>query len=127
MVNHANSFFVNVANTLTANIGDGRFIPPYRRPNPNTFIFLHADKEEVSSVIRSLENKGSRVYDIGVCVLKKNLHIFSDHFSVLYNYSIDTLTYPDLLKMAVVVLGHKSGSKDDISNYRPISLLNIFF
>ena len=65
------------------------------------------------------------IYDIGVLVLKKNVHVFSDHFSILYNFSVDTLTYPDLLKNAAVVLGHKSGPKDDINNYRPISNLPI--
>ena len=72
-----------------------------------------------------MKNKGNSVYDIGVLVLKENLQIFSDHFTVLYNHSVDTLTYPDLLKKAVVVLGHKSGSKDDINNYRPISNLPV--
>ena len=125
MVNHANSFFVNIANTLTANLGDGGFMPPYTRPNPHSFVFLHTNNEEVGSIIKSLKNKGNSVYDIGVLVLKENLQIFSDHFTVLYNYSVDTLTYPDLLKKAVVVLGHKSGSKDDINNYRPISNLPV--
>ena len=86
---------------------------------------LHTNKDEVSSVIRALKNKGNRVYDIGVLVLKKNVHVFSEHFSILYNFSVDTLTYPDLLKNAAVVLGHKSGPKDDINNYRPISNLPI--
>ena len=98
MVNHANNFFVNIANTLTANLGDGGNIPPYTRPNPNSFVFLHTNAEEVNNVIKSLKNKGNRVYDISVQVLKENINIFSDHFRVLYNHSIDTLTYPDLLK-----------------------------
>ena len=45
---------------------------------------------------------------------------------MLYNHSIDTLTYPGLLKNARVVLGHKSGFKENIDNYRPISNLPVF-
>ena len=125
MVNHANSFFVNIANNLTANLNGGGITLPYTRPNLNSFVFLHTYKEEVRSIIRSLKNKGSKVHDISVSVLKKNIDIFSDHIVLLYNYSVDTLTYPDLLKKAVVILGHKSGSKEDINNYRPISNLPI--
>ena len=58
-------------------------------------------------------------------VLKKNILIFSDHLSQLYNYSVDTVTYPGLLKTARVVLGHKAGSKEEIDNYRPISNLPV--
>ena len=41
----------------------------------------------------------------------------------LYNLSIDKETFPDSLKVACVVPGHKKGSKDQIDNYRPISNL----
>ena len=40
--------------------------------------------------------------------------------------SLLTGVYPDLLKIAKVILIHKGGSTQDINNYRPISLLSIF-
>ena len=58
-------------------------------------------------------------------VLKNNLQVFSDHVSKLYNHSVNTVTYPGLLKNARVVLGHKAGTKDEIDNYRPISNLPV--
>ena len=45
---------------------------------------------------------------------------------MLYNFSIEKETYPDVLKIAAVVPGHKAGAKDNIDNYRPISNLPVF-
>ena len=63
--------------------------------------------------------------DISVLVIKKNIQVFSDHVTKLYNFSVDTVTFPNLLKTARVILGHKSGSKEEIDNYRPISNLPV--
>ena len=125
MVDYANSFFVNIANTLTANLQDGDFESFYGRPNPNSFVFMQTSSCEVNGVIRSLKNKGNGMHDISVLTIKKNLSIFSDHVTLLYNYSVETMTFPTMLKIARVVLGHKSGSKENIDNYRPISNLPV--
>ena len=125
MVNYANSFFINIANNLTADLEQSDFIPPLNRPNPGSFVFMHTDRAEVSKVIGSLKNKGSALHDIRVLVLKNNIEVFSDHVAKLYNFSIDTMTYPCLLKLARVALGHKSGSNENIDNFRPISNLPV--
>ena len=44
----------------------------------------------------------------------------------IYNLTIDTGEYPDLLKISKVIALYKKGSKLITENYRPISLLNIF-
>ena len=64
MVDYANSFFVNIANDLTANLQDEVFMLPCSRPNPNSFVFMHTDRHEVSKVIGSLKNKGNGLYDM---------------------------------------------------------------
>ena len=86
---------------------------------------MHSNTEEVNKVIRSLKNKGNGLQDISVLVIKKNIQVFSDHVTKLYNFSVDTVTFPNLLKTARVILGHKSGSKEEIDNYRPISNLPV--
>ena len=57
MVDYASSFFVNIANDLTANLQDEVFMLPRGRPNPNSFVFMHTDRHEVSKIIGSLKNK----------------------------------------------------------------------
>ena len=44
--------------------------------------------------------------------------------SKIFNLSLRTGTYPDFLKLAMVILIHKKGSKLEVGNYRPISLLS---
>ena len=72
MVNYANTFFINIANNLTANIQGIDLMLPFNRPNLNSFVFMHTDMEEVNKVIRSLKNKGNGLYDLSVLVLKNN-------------------------------------------------------
>ena len=122
MVNYANKFFVSIANNLTAHIQTQYYVPTFR-PNLASFIFLPTNVHEVCLIIKSLKNKGNGVNDISVITLKKNIRVFSKHLSLLYNHSIETATYPDLLKFATVVPAHKTGSRESIDNYRPISNL----
>ena len=41
------------------------------------------------------------------------------------NYSISSVTFPIKWKTAKVTPLHKSGSRDDVDNYRPISILPV--
>ena len=44
--------------------------------------------------------------------------------SEIFNLSMRTGTYPDCLKLAIVIPIHKKGSKLKVGSYRPISLLS---
>ena len=122
MVNYANAYFVSIANNLTVNLV---YMEPmlFGEPNPHSFAFMPTNEREVANVIRSLKNKGNGINDIGIVTLKNNNYVFSQHISSLYNLSIDRDTFPDSLKVACVVPGHKKGPKDEIDNFRPISNL----
>ena len=125
MVNYANAYFVNIANDLTSALQPTGHYVHLTRPNLNSCNFLPTDVDEVSTVIKTLKNKGNGVHDLSVASLKNNSHIFSEHLSFLYNYSIEKETFPDGLKIAKVVPGHKCGPKDRVDNYRPISNLPV--
>ena len=77
------------------------------------------------TVIKSLNNNGGPLHDFSVKSIKNNSPVFSVHLTFLYNYSLQKVTYPDILKVARIVPGHKSGKKDLIDNYRPISNLPV--
>ena len=125
MVNYANSYFVNIANNLTRDLQTFNQCIYYSPRNENTCFLLPTDAGEVLSIINSLKNKGNGLHDLSVACLKNNSVLFSDHLAFLYNYSIEKEGFPDLLKIALVVAGHKSGPIDNIDNYRPISNLPI--
>jgi len=53
--------------------------------------------------------------------------LISKPLSYVSNKSIRTGVFPDHLKYAIVKPLFKNGDRTSISNYRPISLLPIFF
>ena len=122
MVNYANAYFVSIANNLTVDL---LYVEPmlFSEMNPHSFAFMPTNEREVANVIKSLKNKGNGINDIGIMTLKNNNNVFSQHITFLYNLSIDRDTFPDSLKVACVVPGHKKGPKDQIDNFRPISNL----
>jgi hypothetical protein len=44
----------------------------------------------------------------------------------LFNFSFTNGEYPNLLKRAVVIPLHNKGDRQDLQNYRPLSLLSVF-
>eukprot|EP00733_Pompholyxophrys_punicea_P000795 Pompholyxophrys_punicea_v1_NODE_291_length_2358_cov_10.265740.p1 type:complete len:716 gc:universal NODE_291_length_2358_cov_10.265740:56-2203(+) len=80
---------------------------------------------EVSELIIGLKNSSLDEMGIHSSFLKDGIEHLSSPLSFLINLSINTATFPDLLKVARVVLIFKTGARDDASNYRPISILPV--
>ena len=81
-------------------------------------------KTEVLKLIRNLPNKRSSGHDnIDNVLLKDIATIISDPLAHLFNESLSSGIFPDIFKLAEVVPLHKNGPRDQITNYRPISLL----
>ena len=123
LANHANDYFVTAAASLVS----GMVLPLtyiFFTPPVLASCFLYpATWVEVQIIIKGLKNKGNKVLDISTQILKDNDVLFSRHFAILYNLSIDHKEYPDSLKIARVTPVHKAGSPCDMDNYRPISVL----
>ena len=60
---------------------------------------------------------------IGNHLLKITAHSIATPLCRLFNYSLNTHTYPSSWKRSNVIPVHKKNSKQDKKNYRPISLL----
>ena len=61
--------------------------------------------------------------NVDIRPLKAASCFLSPSIAGIGNLSIATADVPDTLKIAMVTPIHKSGSREDIQNYRPISLL----
>ena len=57
-------------------------------------------------------------------MLKNTATTVSLPLTIIFDYSIQTSTFPDHWKLAKVMLLFKNGNKSLVSNYRPISLLS---
>ena len=93
--------------------------------NCDKSIFLQpTTRSEISTLIDRLPNKKSSGPDgISNCLLKKLSKELTDPLEMLFNQSLKEGIYPQQMKEAHVVPLYKSKSRQEATNYRPISLL----
>ncbi|XP_074035352.1 uncharacterized protein [Leptinotarsa decemlineata] len=93
----------------------------------NSLVFISATKEEVEEVIANLSNKKSTGLDeVPVDIIKKCACIISQYLAGIINLSVNSGTFPSVLKSAAIIPIFKKGDTSNIENYRPIALLSIF-
>ena len=101
-------------------------------PNPirnglvvdQSIFFSPATPHDVERIIKDFKNKKASLQDIPVKLFKFLNSKISNLIADIFNHSFETGIYPDSLKIARVVPIHKGGSKNDIKNYRPVSVLS---
>ena len=71
-------------------------------------------------------NKSSDVADVSFNILKKCFGVLCEPLIYLFQLSLEKWVFPDDLKIAKVTRICKAGDNNDISNYRPISVLPNF-
>ena len=78
-------------------------------------------------MVQNLEsNDSSGIDEISTKLLKNIISCICEPLSRIINMCIDSATFPDKMKIAKVCPIYKSGSKDEFTNYRPISILPSF-
>ena len=81
--------------------------------------------EEVTEVCKTLAKKPSKGKDgIPTNILLNSITELGDILANCINSSFEQGSFPKCLKGAIVIPLHKKNSKNDPSNYRPVSLLN---
>ena len=126
LANYTNEYFTNIAATISAAVPGTSVFTCLAPIVSASCFFFPATLEEVVRIIKNLKNKGSKILDIHPTVIKENLFLFGKHFVILYNLSVETAIFPNLLKIARVCPVFKSGKPEVIDNYRPISSLPVF-
>ena len=122
-----NKYFVNIANNLNKE-GNANNNEEFRKfmknRNENSlFSFEKISDSEISDLIDDLNpNKKSDIY----CrILQLFKHKLTPVLTILFNNCMIAGIFPDPLKIAKVLPLFKSGDKNKIENYRPISILPI--
>ena len=94
-------------------------------PLDKTFVAYECDEREVESSISTLNPRkgvGPNSLPSKILFLLKNE--ISYPLSIIFNISLNTGTFPNLLKLSETIPIFKKGSKMETCNYRPISLLS---
>jgi len=96
-----------------------------KHPNKSS-IFLEAPTSyEIFEIILKLNiNKSPGFDDISSFFLRIIAGVIAPYLSVLFSYAFEFAIFPDCLKLAKVIPIDKAGSKSELTNYRPISLLS---
>jgi Reverse transcriptase (RNA-dependent DNA polymerase)/Endonuclease-reverse transcriptase len=129
MANKFNNYFTSIAQSLAEKIPDSphsfkRYLQP---PRPNSFALAPTSPEEILNRSRSIRTThSSGVDDIDPCIATLFISNVSLPLAELINCSFNTGIVPQAIKIAKVVPIYKKGEKDNITNYRPISILPYF-
>ena len=129
-----NKYFSNIATNIKANIsassshpfdpgGHTRFL---NNPVPNSIFLTPSTGDEILDIIKAFKNKATLDTRIGALKAASNSVSFLSSMSTVINKSLEEGFFPTALKTARVIPIYKAGSKTEVSNYRPISLLSTF-
>jgi Notch-like protein len=95
-------------------------------PFTNT-VFHNTSTGEITKIIHSFPCKHSCGYDeILMKILKISSPFISSSLWHIVNASLNSGVFPTRLKYSIITPLHKKGDKNNVSNYRPISLLTSF-
>eukprot|EP00733_Pompholyxophrys_punicea_P000453 Pompholyxophrys_punicea_v1_NODE_126_length_3319_cov_18.116115.p1 type:complete len:664 gc:universal NODE_126_length_3319_cov_18.116115:2957-966(-) len=122
---HFNNYFASIGSQRSTipsnNTPDHELSPPLK--NVPAFVLTPCTAEDVVAMISELKGQTIDALGIHTCFLKDGAEFLSHPIAFLVNLSLNTGTFPSLLKVARLVPIFKKGARDDISNYRPISIL----
>ena len=88
------------------------------------FSFIFGGKKDILAEIHNPDNKKAcQESDIPMKIMKDNIDIFSEFAFHNLNNSIFDATFPSELKNADVILVFKKKDRNNVENYRPVSIL----
>ena len=122
-----NVFFTNIGKNIAESLpNEGNHHNHLRGNYANSFFYSPFNFIDIDIVISSLKNKSFGLNTFPVKILKAIHTTVSPILAKLVNFSLSSGEFPKTLKTARVTPIYKGGSKTDINNYRPISVLPLF-
>ena len=129
IAHHLNTYFTEVAENLrlkipSINSNYSDYLVP---PMVDSFVLYPTYPEELISLNHSMKLSHSSGPDLlDPSILSPNLSLIVAPLTQIFNCSLETGTVPDKMKLSTVTPIFKQGNKEDLGNYRPISILPYF-
>ena len=88
------------------------------------FDFKIITDEEIFFAVKHIKNtKATDSMGISSFLIKKCIYIFLPFLNYLFNKCLEECIFPEEFKLSIVIPVYKAGSKNEPSNFRPISIL----
>lgn len=114
---------VTLADRIKSNLGNR--LPHNKYENPHSFFFTPVTNNEILDQIGTLKNNVKGGEDqITTEIIKANHQFILEPLKHIINRIFCTGIFPSVLKKAIVVPLYKQGNKEQMVNYRPISLIS---
>lgn len=129
--NDFNSFFANIAESTLQSLPNcpqtyETYISKLKINKKLHFKFREVSYIEVRDAIDNIKNKSSKdIYDMNIILIKSLKNLLIIPLTKLINNSIIKGIYPSCFKQNKVIPIFKKGSKLDVNNYRPITLIPV--
>ena len=96
------------------------------RGEGHSFSFEKCTAKEIESTVKGLKSNSAGIDGLNLRAVNAILVYILPCLTDLINLSLQTGEFPSGLKLAKVIPLYKGGNKQELSNWRPISLLPIF-
>ena len=129
--NAFNKYFVELGGNLVnkiprSNILPDSFLSDVHHPVNGLPSFQEISENDVLKLLHGLgPNKASGIDGISSRVLKLSAAVISPSLTSIFNQSILTGIFPNDWKIARITPIFKSEAKDEMTNYRPISVISV--
>lgn len=126
-LNYVNNFFANVGSSLASKFKSSSMVsnPVANSQSCGSMMLLEVTELDVESIILGLRTDCATGYDcIPSKIIKGARKVLVPIVTHVCNLCISAGVFPKTFKKALVHPIHKSGCKDDVNNYRPISILS---
>ena len=120
-----NNHFTSIGQTLAREIPTVDIDPLYYvKPSDRVFSFERINVQEVVTLVKGIDGgKATGLDNIPCKLLKIAADVVAPSLTCIFNQSLLTGIYPSDWKLAKVTPIFKNGSKCDLNNYRPISVI----
>ena len=128
IANKFNELYVRTGERLSTRVPPAIHGLEYYLPNRrlNSFYMAETCQNEIINIINDFKNFSPRHDEIPMFLVKKVVDLLIVPLLYICNLSLNNGVFPNKLKIAKVTPIFKKGQKDNIGNYRPISVLPTF-
>ena len=99
----------------------------YITPESNAMTFNTINETYIYNAIKNLKNgKAAGPDKIPTTIIKDVGDIITKPLTMIFNSSLMNGVFPDIWKIVRITPIFKSGAKNDVNNYRPMSVISVF-